>query len=171
MKQITINGQQFTATDDQTILDVCRDNGIEVPTFCHDPRLKPYGSCRICVVDVAGADRLQTSCSTPVQDGMVVETHSDKVLKMRKTLLEAMFSEHNTQCLTCEITGNCSLQDYAYEYKIDDHRFDGVVKETEIIDSNKFFYLDQSKCILCNKCVRVCDELQGNSVHLKKPTV
>ena len=165
MVNVTINGKLYAAKSSQTILDVCRDNKIDVPTFCHDPRLTPTGSCRICTVEVAGSDRLLSSCSTPIEDGMKVETHSTRVVKLRKNLLEAMFSDHNEECLTCELTGNCSLQNYAYEYKIDTSKYQGdTVKPTEFIDTNKFFYLDQSKCIMCSKCVRVCDELQGNSV-------
>jgi len=164
MFNVTINGEMYLVEESKSILDVCRDFAIDVPTFCHDARLKAAGACRICIVEVEGHKRLLSSCSTKIEDGMVIKTHSPKVNGMRKALLETMFSEHNTTCLTCEITGNCDLQNYAYEYKVDTNKFLGEAKDTKIITSNEFFYIDQSKCIMCGKCVRVCDELQGNSV-------
>jgi len=107
---------------------------------------------------------LVPACVTAVRAGMKVETHSKKVVEMRKTLIELILSDHNADCLKCEKTGDCRLQDLAYEYDIDITKYHGRKKEAKMVTSNKFFYLDQSKCILCARCVRTCNELQHKNV-------
>jgi formate dehydrogenase major subunit len=164
MTNIRINGKEIRVLENSTILQVCQDLGIKIPTFCYDERLKAEGSCRICIVEVEDTGRLLPSCATFVAPNMMIRTHSPKVMSMRKHLLEIMLSNHDISCLQCEKAGNCLLQDYAYEYNVDIEKHKGSKRAPDYVSSNKFFYLNQSKCILCGKCARICSQLQGNSV-------
>ena len=164
MVTLFVNGTETSVDKGRTILDACRNVGVDIPTLCYDDRLKGEGSCRLCMVEVEGMPASQPSCVTLATEGMKVKTHTEEINKKRKQLLELIISDHNTDCMTCEATGSCKLQNYAYEYDVDIRKYQGRKKEKGIVDSNKFFYLDQSKCILCTKCARVCNELQGNKV-------
>ncbi|MBB6215179.1 formate dehydrogenase major subunit [Anaerosolibacter carboniphilus] len=161
MVNITINGITFKADKELTILQAANQKGIDIPTFCYDRRLVPHAACRICVVEVEGLRNLATACSTPISEGMVIHTHSEKVIKARKNTLELLLSDHPLDCLTCEKSGECKLQTYCYEYDIKENIYEGKQHQFPIDASIPFFYRDQNKCILCGKCVRVCHELQG----------
>lgn len=159
---LTINGQDLEVSRESTILEACQNLEIEIPTFCNDKRLIPHGACRICVVEVEGARNLSAACSTPVLNGMDIKTHSVKVVKARKDILELLWASHDNDCLTCGKAGNCKLQDYCYEYDVEAEG--SLYKKTlsKIMDtSNKFYDFDRDKCILCGRCVKVCSELQG----------
>jgi formate dehydrogenase major subunit len=158
MAKVTINGQVYTADAGMTVLQLCRKKGINIPTFCFDPRLKPGGTCRICVVEIEGKDKPMPSCAVPVADGMVVLTNSPKVREERKAILEGILANHNTDCLTCEATGDCKLQNYAYEYGV--NAADYKPTAADIVIDSKFFYLDKSKCIKCGLCLKVVENLQ-----------
>ncbi len=160
MVTITINKKQYEASEGKTILEVCREIGIEIPTLCHDDRLEPHAACRLCVVEIEGRRNLMTACSTKVEQSMVIETHSEKVIKSRRDILDLMITNHPLDCLTCKKSGDCGLQNYCYEYGIAEGSFSGTRKDYPIDDSNHFYISDQNKCILCGKCVRVCSELQ-----------
>lgn len=160
MAEITINAKKYQVNSGITILEACNRLGISIPTLCHDDRLEPYAACRLCVVEVKGKKNLQTSCSTKIRDGMVVETHNKRVINARKEVLDLLFSNHPEDCLTCEKAGGCKLQDYCYEYGVEEGTYVGEKKDYHIDDSNPFYTYDPNKCILCGKCVRVCDELQ-----------
>lgn len=161
---ITINDRKIQVEEGSTILQVAEKLGIDIPTFCHDKRLIPHGACRICVVKVEGAKSLMSACTTPISEGMVVHTHSKDVIAARKDILELIWSNHTNDCLTCEKSGECKLQEYCYEYDIESQRaYEGEGRHIPLDDSNVFYYNDQSKCILCGKCVRVCGELQCSS--------
>ncbi|SHE80116.1 formate dehydrogenase subunit alpha [Caloramator proteoclasticus] len=160
MINLTIDGVKISVEEGTTILEAARLLGKDIPTLCHDERLKPHGACRICVVEVEGAKSLLASCSTPVQEGMVVHTESKSVIEARKTVLELLISNHPLDCLTCEKAGDCKLQDYCYRYDIKEDKYGGEKIKYELDDSNEFYICDQNKCILCGKCVRVCNELQ-----------
>ena len=164
MISVYINDREYFVDEGITILKACTENGIDIPTFCYDERIKAEGSCRICIVEAEGIPRLLPSCATTITEGMKIKTHSPRVIEMRKYLLELILSNHDVSCLTCEKAGNCKLQDYAYEYDVSTTAFVGRKTEPTRISSNKFFYLDHSKCILCGRCVRVCGQLQGNSI-------
>lgn len=159
--EITINGIQCTAPPGATILEVAKENGMEIPNLCYDPELSIAGACRLCVVEVEGARTLQAACATPVFSGMIVYTDSPRVIEARKAILELMLANHPEDCLTCEKAGNCKLQDYAYKYQIKKSSFKGERKEYAVDERSPFIERDHSKCILCGKCVRVCDEIQG----------
>jgi formate dehydrogenase major subunit len=170
MVKVTINGRDFNVPQGTTILQACEQQGIHIPTFCYDPRLKPAGTCRICVVEIQGDDKLKASCAVAVTDGMVVQTYSPKVLAERKNILEGILANHNTDCLTCEATGSCKLQEYASEYGVDAAKFN--VGKKDIVIDNKFFYMDQSKCIKCGLCVKVVEKLQVcNAIKVKGKSV
>lgn len=155
--------------DDQiTVLEACRSVGIDIPTLCNDDRLEPHAACRLCVVEVEGKKSLETSCSLKVWDGMVVETHSPRVMNTRKDILDLLFSNHPDDCLTCDKSGACKLQDYCFEYGVEKGSYIGEKKDYPIDYSNHFYTFDPNKCILCGKCVRVCSELQcTNAIGLE----
>ena len=160
MIEITIDGIKYNVEKDKTILQACRESGIEIPTLCHDERLAPYAACRMCLVEVEGSKNLVTSCTTIAKDGMAIYTKNPKVMNARKEVLDLLLSNHPMECLTCDKSGMCKLQDYAYEYGLIDGSFKGETRDKKIDDSNPFYYYDPNKCILCGLCVRVCDELQ-----------
>lgn len=158
--KIIIDNKSYEIEKDSTILEVCNLLDIEIPTLCYDERLTPHSACRMCLVEVEGAKNLVTSCSTRVRDGMRVSTRNDKVRNARRDVLDLMLSNHPMDCLNCEKSGECKLQDYAYDYGLVDGSFKGETRKGLIDSSNPFYLYDPEKCILCGLCVRVCDELQ-----------
>lgn len=163
MINIIINGDKHQVDKDKTILQVCKDIGMDIPTLCHDERLAPYAACRMCLVEVDGWKNLVTSCTTKVQDGMTIYTKNPKVMNARREVLDLILSNHPMECLNCEKSGKCKLQDYAYEYGLVDGSFQGETRDKKIDNSNPFYFYEPNKCILCGLCVRVCDELQGTN--------
>lgn len=162
---LTINGLEVTVPQGTTILQAAEKLGFFIPTFCYDPELTRPGSCRICVVEVEKAKNLTVSCATMAWNGMVVYTDSPAVIEARKTILELLLANHPEDCLTCGRNGDCRLQDYAYMYGVTSGAtFAGERQNYEIEDDNPFMVRDMNKCILCGKCVRACDEIQGNNV-------
>ncbi len=158
---MTINGRQVTAREGQTVLEAATEAGIKIPTLCHHPALKPAGSCRLCLVEIARQRALQPACTFPVMEGAEVLTHSPKVEEARRFVLELLLSDHPLDCMTCERTGSCELQDLAYEYGLQHTRFPGVQHDYPIDTSNPFYVRDYEKCILCRRCVRACNEING----------
>ena len=159
---IKINNTEFVTDSNNTILKAAQENGIFIPTFCHDPRLEPEASCRVCVVEIEGQNKLITSCSTKVSEGMTIHTNTKKVQSARNEVIELMWASHPNDCVVCDANENCKLQDYMYLYDIPStNKYDGHYRKYKKDESNKFFYIDPDKCILCGKCVRICRELQG----------
>ncbi len=163
MFNIEINGKQIQAKKGETILSVLRENGISVPTLCHMDELFPSGACRMCVVEVEGEHNLVPSCALEIRDGMKIKTHSPRVLKARKTIIELLLVNHPDDCLYCERNGTCELQDLSEELGIRERRYSGVKTDYEIDNSSISIVKDSSKCILCGRCVRMCEEIQGVS--------
>lgn len=161
MIDLKINGVPVSVPEGTTILDAARFADIPVPTLCHHPKLTPYGGCRLCIVEVKGIGRPVTSCTTPVSGGMEVTTTSPLIEKLRKTMLELILSDHPNDCMVCEKAGDCSLQELAYFYGIRENRFEGKRRTYTRKDDNPFIERNMEKCILCGKCVRICDEVQG----------
>jgi NADH-quinone oxidoreductase chain G len=157
--KLTVDGKPATVKAGATILDAANAVGIRIPTLCHDNKLHPFGACRICLVEVEGTPRKFTpSCTTPAAEGMVVRTNSPAIIDIRRTVLELLLINHPLDCPVCDKAGECSLQDLTHEYGLGKSRFDAEKKyippdyESAVIERNI------SRCILCGKCVRICDE-------------
>jgi len=162
---LTINNQRVVAPDGATILEAARGAGIRIPTLCHHPDLSNVGACRMCVVSVERARGVQTACTTPVFEGMVVNTESDDARATRRFVLEMLLTDHPNECMKCEVNGDCELQDLVYEYDVPWPEHSGK-RHTYPIDPdpNPFVFIDRNKCILCTRCVRACAEIQNRDV-------
>ena len=163
MIPIDVNGRELMAREGETLLEALRRGGIQVPTLCHVPELLPTGACRMCVVEVEGQRNLVPSCAFPVSAGMKVQTHSPRAIRARKTIVELLLSNHPDDCLYCARNGNCQLQSLAEELGVRERRFTGGRSEHRLDRSSPAIVRDPDKCILCGKCVRVCEEIQGVS--------
>lgn len=168
-KTLIIEGKEVEFTDEPNLLEVIRKAGMNVPTFCYRPDLTSFGACRMCVVEVEypnGRKIINSSCTMPPEAGIKVYLNTEKVRRIRKTVLELLLANHDRKCLTCDKSGDCELQKYAEEYNIREIRFpDKAEKEyLPIDDSSPSFVRDPNKCILCGACVRACSEFQGHSV-------
>ena len=160
MVQLTINSIKVAAEDGMTILDAAKSVGIKIPTLCHIKDLFPTGACRICSVEVEGQRGLIPACAYPVFEGMNVETDSLRVQRARKIIVELLVENHPQDCLICVRNENCELQTLSAQYGIREHRFVGETKEHTIDVSSPSMERDPAKCILCGRCVRVCNEVQ-----------
>jgi predicted molibdopterin-dependent oxidoreductase YjgC len=163
--RLTINGRRIEAAEGSTILEAARGAGIYIPTLCHHPDLTNVGACRMCVVSVEKARGLQTACTTPAVEGMVVDTNSQEARETRKFVLEMLLTDHPNECMICEVNGDCELQDLAYEYNVTWPEHSGTRHYYEVDpDPNPFIFIDRNKCILCSRCIRACNEIQNRDV-------
>ena len=160
--QLTINGQKVVAQSGQTILEAAQAAGFDIPTLCHHPALTAWGACRMCLVEVKGVRGLQASCTSPVADGMEVQTESDSAVDVRKFVLELLFAERNHYCMFCQMSGDCELQDMAYRYGLDHFTYPRPYDKLGLDASRKYFIMDHNRCILCLRCVRACSEIAAN---------
>jgi len=163
MTTIEVNGRSIEAKEGETILTALRRAGIDVPTLCHMEGLAPTGACRMCAVEVEGARGLIPSCAYPVADGMKIETHSPRAVRARKTIVELLLANHPDDCLYCVRNNNCQLQELAVELGVRSRRYAGEKNRHQVDSSSPSIVRDPAKCILCGKCVRVCEEVQGVS--------
>ena len=165
IKTLFIDGREVAFSDEPNLLEVIRKAGLNVPTFCYRPDLTSFGACRMCVVEIEGRG-IQSSCTMPPEAGLKIHFNTEKVRKIRKTVLELLLANHKCECLTCDKSGSCELQKYAMEYGITEIRFPKLEKEDylPVDDYNPSLVRDPSKCILCGACVRACSEFQGHSV-------
>jgi len=161
IKTFTIDGKPVSATEGESILDVARQNGVNIPTLCHLEGLTPTGQCRLCMVEIAGSNRLTPSCVARPEDGMEVITESPRLLKYRQMILELLFSERNHICAVCVTNGNCELQSMAQRLGVDHVRYQYLNPQFKVDGSHPKFEVDHNRCILCGRCVRVCDEIEG----------
>ena len=162
MINMKINGMPLSVPKNYTILEAARQIGIEIPTLCHMKGRNEIGACRMCVVEVKGGRSLVAACVAPVNEGMEVFTNSDKIIKARRMTVELLLSNHNCSCLSCDRSGNCELQTLARSFNIDTTtRFEGNKTETVVDDSNVAFIRDNSKCVLCRRCVAACASQTG----------
>lgn len=159
--KLTIDGIPVEVEAGTTILEAAQKVGIHIPTLCYHPELRLEGACRVCVVEVEGAKNLVASCVYPVADNMVVKTNSDLVRRARKTIVELMIANHPSDCLICSRHGECELQDLARQLGIRQIRFEGEKRDMPLDDSSHSVVRDPNKCILCGRCVRVCQETQA----------
>ncbi len=158
---VTIDGCQVSVPQGSTILQAAEAAGVKIPTLCHHPALQPIGACRMCLVEVEKQRVLQPACTFPVSAGMVVHTASPNVISARRFVLELLLSDHPLDCMTCESGGSCELQDLAYEYGVQQTRFPGVQHDWPLDNANPFIVREYNKCILCRRCVRACQEING----------
>ncbi|MCB2204394.1 bidirectional hydrogenase complex protein HoxU [bacterium] len=161
IRTLTIDGEMISAPAGATVLDAAREHGIRIPTLCHLDGLSDTGACRLCLVEIEGNNRLQPACVTRVEEQMVVRSSSPRIEKYRRMILELLFAEGNHVCAVCVVNGHCDLQDLAYDVGMDHVRFDYLHPQREVDSSHDRFVLDHNRCILCARCVRVCDEIEG----------
>jgi len=161
VKTLTIDGVLVSARADETVLQVGRHHGIDIPTLCQLDGVHSVGACRLCLVEVAGSAKLQAACISPVSEGMVIQTDTPRLREYRRTIVELLFSERNHICAVCVANRNCELQDLAVRFGMDHVRFDYLSPQVEVDASHERFGIDHNRCILCTRCVRVCDELEG----------
>ena len=164
-KTLFIDGREVEYTDEPNLLEIIKKAGMNVPTFCYRPDLTSFGACRMCVVEVEGRG-IQSSCTMPPEPGLKIHLNTDRTRRIRKTVLELLLANHDKECLTCEKSGNCELQQYAEEYGIRKIRYPEKPLEDylPIDDSSPSIVRDPNKCILCGACVRACAEFQGHAV-------
>lgn len=158
---LTIDDKHISAHEDQTVLQAAREHGITIPTLCELNGITLLGACRLCLVEVAGSPRLFPACVTRVAEGMVVTTNSERLQEYRKMLVELMFSERNHVCSVCVSNGHCELQDLAISVGMDHSRFTYMYPKASVDVTHKQFGVDHNRCVLCGRCVRVCDEVEG----------
>jgi bidirectional [NiFe] hydrogenase diaphorase subunit len=161
IKTLTIDGRDVGARADETILEVAREHGIDIPTLCNLEGLTPVGACRLCLVEVKGVSRLLPACVTRVEEGMEITTTSARLETYRRTILELIFSERNHICSVCVSNGHCELQDMAQRLGMSHVRVPYRYPQLLVDASHYRFGIDHNRCILCMRCVRVCDEIEG----------
>ena len=159
IKKIEIDGRKISCEKEETILQAAKKAGIEIPTLCHDDRLEPYGGCRLCIVEVKGVGRPLPACTTPVTNNMEIRTENDTIKRIRKNIISLLLSNHPNDCMRCEKTGDCALQGLAYRYDVDGSRFKGEQWDLPVREDNPFITYEPDKCILCGRCVRICNEV------------
>jgi bidirectional [NiFe] hydrogenase diaphorase subunit len=161
IKTLRIDGQDVSARGDQTLLEVSRENGIHIPTLCALDGLSDVGACRLCLVEVKGSSRLLPSCVTRVEEGMEITTQSERLQRYRKGILELLFTERNHVCSVCVSNGQCEMQTLAQKLDITHVHFPYRFPQVQVDASHERFVVDHNRCILCTRCVRVCDEIEG----------
>ena len=165
MKEVslTIDGEKVKVPKGTTILEAAKAVGIDIPHLCYDPRVRPMGTCRLCIVQVEGKAGLTISCNAEAADGMNVTTENEEIAAIRKTILELILSEHRVACTSCDRDGACKLQDYSYRYQADEERFGRVSRSPvrpNYTSNTEAIVYDADKCILCGLCVKYCEEVQ-----------
>lgn len=161
MIRITIDKKMYELDEEVTILQAASRFGIHIPTLCNHPKLSRFGGCRLCIVEIGGFPRPVTSCTTTIADGMNITTSSPKLEELRKLVIELMLSDHPNDCMRCEKAGECKLQDLAYTYGANIDEYKGERRIYAKRDGNPFVERDLEKCVMCGRCVKVCDEVQG----------
>ena len=158
---LVIDGKDVSATSDQTILAVARENSIDIPTLCFVEGLSNWGACRLCIVEIKGTPKLLPACTTKVTEGMAVTTDSPRLRKYRRMAVEMLFAERNHTCSVCVSNGHCELQTMAQKLGITHIEMPYLYKPFAVDSSHVQFRMDHNRCILCTRCVRVCDEIEG----------
>ncbi|MGE5260577.1 MAG: 2Fe-2S iron-sulfur cluster-binding protein, partial [Actinomycetota bacterium] len=161
---LTIDGVEVTVPEGTSIMRAAMEVGNQIPKLCASDMLESFGSCRLCLVEIEGRNGTPASCTTPVAQGMVVKTQTDRLKRLRKGVMELYISEHPLDCLTCSANGDCELQDMAGAVGLREVRYgyDGQRHPNPGLDtSNPYFTYEPSKCIVCSRCVRACEEIQG----------
>jgi bidirectional [NiFe] hydrogenase diaphorase subunit len=161
VKTLIMDEREVSARAGQTLLEVARENDIRIPTLCHLSGLSDAGACRLCLVEVKGSNKLLPACVTTVQEGMEISTNTERLKKHRRIILELLFTERNHICAVCVANNNCELQALAQELGVTHIRFPYRSAAYAVDASHELFTLDHNRCILCQRCVRVCVEIEG----------
>lgn len=164
LKTLKIDEHDVSGHEDETILQVALENGLCIPTLCALEGLSIVGACRLCLVEVEGWKKLVPACATLVEEGMVVHTSSARLDKYRRMILELVFSEGNHTCAVCVSNGHCELQNLAVRFGMEHVRFPNLNQRTNVDMTHPRYAVDQNRCVLCLRCVRVCDEIEGAHV-------
>jgi bidirectional [NiFe] hydrogenase diaphorase subunit len=157
----TIDGEQYSAKEDETLLEVAREHDIPIPTLCHLDGLTDVGACRLCLVEIEGTSKLLPACTTKPLEGMIVRTNTERLQRYRRTIIELLASEGNHQCAVCVVNNHCELQNLAYEVGLTYVRFPYLYPKKSLDASHKDYINDRNRCVLCTRCVRVCHEVEG----------
>jgi bidirectional [NiFe] hydrogenase diaphorase subunit len=158
---LTINGEAVSGKEDETLLDIAREHGVDIPTLCHLDGLTDVGACRLCLVEVEGSAKLVPACTTKPVEGMVVRTETEKLQRYRRTILEFLASEGNHHCAVCVSNNHCELQDLAYRVGLQSVRVPYLYPAKSLDATHALFVMDHNRCVLCTRCVRVCHEVEG----------
>ena len=161
---LTVNSKQIKGKEGDTVLDVCKANGIDIPTLCHFEGITDIGACRLCIVEIEKERRPVPACTYPIRNGLVVQTHTEKLEKYRRLILELLFTERNHLCAYCVASGDCELQNLAYKYQMDNVRYAYAWPPLPVDTVNNYLVIDHNRCILCGRCIRTCDEITGAHV-------
>lgn len=161
VKTLEIDGKMVTGVAGETLFSAAWNNGIHIPRLCHIGGISDIGACRLCLVEIEGQKKLQASCLTPVDEGLVVRTDTPKLRAHRRLIVELLFAERNHICSVCVMNGDCELQDLAMELGIDHVRVRYQFPSLPVDLTHDRFGLDHNRCILCTRCIRVCDEVEG----------
>jgi bidirectional [NiFe] hydrogenase diaphorase subunit len=160
-KTLTVDGKLVSAREGETILTAAREHGVSIPTLCHLDGVSDVGACRLCLVEIAGSSKLQPACLTQVAEDMQVTTDSQRLRDYRRMIVELLFAERNHVCSVCVANGHCELQDLAVAVGMDHVRYEYLAPQCAVDISHDRFGIDHNRCILCTRCVRVCDEIEG----------
>ena len=161
MIEMTIDGRTIRTVPGKTVMELALENGIDIPRLCYHPELSVAGGCRLCLVEIEGDAAPRASCGLACQDGMNVRTQSARLSDLRREVLELLTHRHPLDCMVCEKSGACLLQQYAYEYGLQPGAYEASEYRSRRFEDNPFFVRDMQYCILCGRCVRACSEVVG----------
>jgi bidirectional [NiFe] hydrogenase diaphorase subunit len=164
VRTLKIDGQELSARAGQTILEVARENEINIPTLCHLEGLSDVGACRLCLVEIKGSNKLLPACVATVHEGMEVSTNTERLQKHRRTIIELLFAERNHICAVCVSNGHCELQAMAQDLGLTHITLPYRNPALTFDASHERFTVDHNRCILCTRCVRACAEIEGAHV-------
>ena len=160
-RTLTIDGTLISARADESILEAARDAGITIPTLCHLDGLTEVGACRVCLVEIVGSPKLQPACHTTVVEGMEVLTDTERLRTHRRAMVELLFAERNHICAVCVASGHCELQNLAAMVGMTHVHYDYLAPHCTVDISHERFGIDHNRCVLCTRCIRACDEVEG----------
>ncbi len=159
--KLKINDVDVEASEGTMILKAAKDNGIDIPTLCNLEGLNSYGGCRLCLVEISGSPKLFPACATPISPGMEVVTNSERLHRYRKMAVQLLLAERTHICSVCVANDHCELQNLANQLGVDHTMFERNFTREEIDSTHDFLVIDRNRCILCTRCIRVCDEIEG----------